>query len=278
MTFRALDELRAVRDLRDLDVQEKSILFALVLRMNETAECWPSYLTLAEDSGVSVATAKRRVKRLEELGHLTVRRRRIAGSSESETNVYTVKVVSEGHDVVSGRHDLVSEGHDGGGVTETPQVVSGSDRGGVRLTPKLPNELPNELPRFALARSEDVPVKVRKPKKEPKHSRETIEGKQHVVDAFITGVKAAKGTEPKVTHAGDHAAAFALVKTYGAEEACAIVRRALEDDFVVSKNCTLRYVASKPESFRGTATVKSNGRHMVQPAGAEPSWRVGNGQ
>jgi hypothetical protein len=71
-----------------------------------------------------------------------------------------------------------------------------------------------------------------------------------------------------VTHAGDHAAAFALVKTDGAEGACAIVRRALRDESVLSKNCTLRYIASKPESFRGAVPAKVNGRHMVQPGPA----------
>jgi DNA-binding transcriptional regulator YhcF (GntR family) len=137
-----LDMLRAIRDRRDLDAQEKAILFALVLRANEAGESWPSYATLADDAGVSIATAKRGVKSLEADGHLSVQRRPRHGSMESETNIYTVKVVSEGHHVVSDRHDVVSEGYQGG-VQETRQVVSEGHDGGVRLIPNLPIELPN---------------------------------------------------------------------------------------------------------------------------------------
>jgi hypothetical protein len=90
-----------------------------------------------------------------------------------------------------------------------------------------------------------------RPRKPAKHTSEEIAAKSQVVEAFVAGVKARKGIEPKLTHAGDHAAAFQLAKTYGAEEACSIVRRALGDDFVVSRNCSLRYVASKADTWRG---------------------------
>jgi hypothetical protein len=122
-----------------------------------------------------------------------------------------------------------------------------------------------------LAQAIDPPKK-RKP---PRHTPEQIAAKTKIVDAFVERFTARKGIAPKLVHAGDHHAAFAMAKTYGAEEGAAIVRRAFDDDFVAAKNATLRYIASKADTWRGEAMARA-GRHQAQPAPATGSaWTVG---
>jgi hypothetical protein len=114
-----------------------------------------------------------------------------------------------------------------------------------------------------------APVKQSKGK--PKHAPEQIAAKDRIVEAFIAGVKLAKGVEPKLAHAGEHAAAFAIAKAYGADEAVAIVTRATADPFVLGSNCTIRYIAGKADSWRGTATAKP-GAIVQRDAGPVRAW------
>jgi hypothetical protein len=116
-----------------------------------------------------------------------------------------------------------------------------------------------------------------KSKRPPKHTSDQIAAKDALVEHFIRTVETKKGIDPKVDHAGDHAAAFALVLKFG-PEATAIVTRALEDPFILSSNCTLRYIASKPDSWRGTAPAKmAKASHMVQPVPASGrAWEMGS--
>jgi hypothetical protein len=53
---------------------------------------------------------------------------------------------------------------------------------------------------------------------------------------------------------------FELAKRFGADEACGIVRRAFEHDFVVRENATIRYIASRADTFRGASPRKAHGR------------------
>lgn len=98
-------------------------------------------------------------------------------------------------------------------------------------------------------------------------------GEDRIIEAFVQGVKAKKGIEPKLTHAADHAAGFDLAKAYG-EEAGVIVERALDDDFVLSRNCTLRYIASKADTYRGTVSTKHRNGYQATPADG-PVWQSG---
>ena len=186
---------------------------------------------------------------------------------------------SEGDDVVSPRHDggvtltrgVVSPRHDGG-VTLTRGVVSPRHDGGVRVTPDLPNELPNGRS-FALTRP-DEPTETAngRPKRTPKHAPELIAAKSAIVEEFILCCETKKGSRPKKVHERDHAAAFALAKTYGAHEGRTIVRRAFEDDFVTTKNTTIAFIESKAETYRGNAVRNRSGRREVQGLVGDEPW------
>ena len=196
-------------------------------------------------------------------------------------------VVYQGHDggvtvtrgVVSPRHDggvtvtrgVVSPRHDGG-VTMTRGVVSPRHDGGVRVTPDLPNELPNGRS-FALTRPDEPSETANgRPKKTPKHAPELIAAKSAIVDEFILCCETKKGSRPKKVHERDHAAAFALAKTYGAHEGRSIVRRAFEDDFVTTKNTTIAFIESKAETYRGNAAPNRSGRREVQGLVGDEPW------
>jgi hypothetical protein len=275
--------------------RHKAVCWALALRSNnETGESWPSYRTLASDAGMSPSTAKRTVQELvagQVRGvRVEKRTRPIAGKAEADSNVYRlhVEVVSGADKVVSGADHLrpnpspeVVSGEDhvvlrrpDRGPEVTPPVVSGSHHPGPEVTQELLTELPNGTAHrtdLLVLTSEPITAEAscsRKAKRAPKHTPEQIAAKDRIVAAFVETVKAKKGIEPKLAHPGEHAAAFQLAKTYGAEEAASIVRRALEDPFVLGSNCTIRYVASKADSWRGTPAVKANGRPPVQPAAA----------
>jgi Helix-turn-helix domain len=90
---RTLDLLRAVRDLPrlpGLGATEKHVLGAIVLRCNDAGECWPSHTTIARDCWLTDRTVRESLRRLEAARLVTVRRRRVEGSAESDTNVYRV--------------------------------------------------------------------------------------------------------------------------------------------------------------------------------------------
>jgi hypothetical protein len=192
---------------------------------------------------------------------------------------HEVGVVSGGDDVVCQRHEcgvtqtrtLVSPRHDGG-VTPIRGVVSAGHDGGVPVTPDLPMELPNGRS-FALTRP-DEPTEGSngRPKKPPKHRPEIVAAKSAIVDEFIACCEMKKGSRPKKVHERDHAAAFALAKTYGAHEGRSIVRRAFEDDFVTNKNTTIAFIESKAETYRGNATPRRSGRREVQPLVGDEPW------
>jgi hypothetical protein len=55
-------------------------------------------------------------------------------------------------------------------------------------------------------------AKVKKPKREPKHTELEIADKAKIVDAFVERFEAKKGVEPAHIDAGDNAAVFRLAK------------------------------------------------------------------
>ncbi len=105
-----------------------------------------------------------------------------------------------------------------------------------------------------------------------KHTAEQIAAKDWVIQTFIECFEAKKHVEPKAILAADHAMAFTLVQRLGADEACSVVRRAFEHDFVVRENATLRYIASRADTFRGTAPQKARDRHAQQRVVGDEPW------
>jgi hypothetical protein len=293
MSSRPFDLIRAVRDLPLppppplLTASDKMVLALLAMRADASGFSWTSYTKLAANCWMSVRTAKVSIARLVAAGLVEIRVRRVDDGEDGKlaraANGYQVlvKVVSEvvqpQHEVVQLPHELVQQLHEGSAAT-APGVVQPLHGGGaVTAHRSAPGSAPPRS--FALTRDEGGAERApKKANKQPKHTPDEILAKQAVIDAFIAAVKEKKGVEPTLNHSGDHAAAFQLAKTYG-EEAPAIVRRALEDDFVASKNCTLRYIGSKADSFRGAAPVKARGHHMVQPPAApgERCWQAGDG-
>jgi hypothetical protein len=128
---------------------------------------------------------------------------------------------------------------------------------------------------FALTRVDmtaETEVRRKSNVRKAKHTPEDIEGKNRVVRTFIECFKTKKGVEPKSILEVDHAKAFELAKQYGAEEACSIVRRAFEHDFVVRENATLRYIAGRADTFRGVAPNRDHGRHERQQVVGDEPW------
>jgi hypothetical protein len=114
-------------------------------------------------------------------------------------------------------------------------------------------------------------------RRRPAHTAEQVAAKDQIVDAFSEAFAAAKGVKPSLDHEADQAAAFALAAKYGPDEGTAIVREALADPWVLRNNPTLRYIASKPDTWRGTSpAVRRPGSTPLQPVpegGAQ--WKIG---
>ncbi len=140
------------------------------------------------------------------------------------------------------------------------------------MTPDLPIELPNGRS-FALTRpDEPIETSNARPRKTRKHEPELIAAKSAILDEFILCCETKKGSRPKKVHERDHAAAFALAKTYGANEGRSIVRRAFEDDFVTTKNTTIAFIESKAETYRGNAVPSGSRRREVQGLVGDEPW------
>ncbi len=57
---------------------------------NDSLECFPSYDKLAKEAGVSKKTVERSVNELVEMGYLKKEQRRMDGSPQLSSNLYTV--------------------------------------------------------------------------------------------------------------------------------------------------------------------------------------------
>lgn len=285
MSARAFDLLRAVRDMNipppppKLTATDKLVLIALVLRADAAGASWPSMGRLARDTWLDRSAIKRSVRRLREAGLIDVSSRS-DDAGDAATNLYRVRIEVGAHDTHPGAqepHVEADSAHPGaqgshGGGPRNPGVGAQSTGGGGAQPPEVLREVPSGSAQgrsFALTRVEADGPKAPGAKKTPKHDAETIAAKNTIVEAFCESFKVKKGIRPKSLSAGDNAAAFRLAKTFGADEAVAIIRRAFEDSFVVEKNATLTFIASKADTFRGTTTTKPNGIRrgvMVQPA------------
>ena len=59
----------------DLSMNEKSVLKALLERIDAAGRCWPSYKTIASDTGSSISVVKRTLKSLREKGYISSSRK-----------------------------------------------------------------------------------------------------------------------------------------------------------------------------------------------------------
>ena len=59
----------------DLSMNEKSVLKALLDRIDAAGHCWPSYKIIASDTGSSISVVKRTLKSLREKGYISSSRK-----------------------------------------------------------------------------------------------------------------------------------------------------------------------------------------------------------
>jgi hypothetical protein len=249
---RALDVMRAVRDLRDMSVTQKAVLFVLVLRCGDDGTCFPSAETIAADAGLSVRAVRIAIKELVAARHVAVERRTVEG--RSVTSLYRVHVVQAGvNDVQPGVNPMHGEGE-----PAAPPRVNDVQGEGERRAHRSAQEIcpvgtaQGTGERFALS-----PVTPSVPSKLPKKAKHTVEeivAKTTVLEYFCTVFELTKRCAPRSLGAADHDAAFKLAKAYGVEEARKIIDRAFADPFVVNKNSTLRFIASKADTFCGATS------------------------
>jgi hypothetical protein len=288
---RAFDLLRAARDLRmpapppKLSPTDKLVLLALVMRADPDGVSWPSHNRLAADTWLSRRAVQDSIARLRQVGILDVQVRKREGSREHDTSVYRVRieVVQQAHHVVQEAHypgsaagALPSAAGSPGSAPAARQVVQEVHQGSAPAAHKVPTEVPVGSAQGSLLPLSGPPEPApngSKSRKPPKHSPDEIAAKEQIVVAFVEAFKTAKAIDPNLENKGDHAAAFALAKAYGAEEGCAIVRRAMRDPWVLEHAPTLRHVASKPDAWRG-AVPKTNGI-KVQPSAPTRAFAIG---
>ena len=87
-------EMLGDESLRALDIVVYSALDTFV---NAFGEAWPSLSRLAERAGVSLATTKRALQRLEKAGYVTRQQRRVPGSREFDRTLYSLPFRIEGY-------------------------------------------------------------------------------------------------------------------------------------------------------------------------------------
>ena len=160
-------------------------------------------------------------------------------------------------------------------LPSVPLAVDGNGRG--KNMPTSPSPSPDPPPSVVVfaprpAERASEAEDGRRSKATAKHTRGEIAAKDRLVQTFAQCFKAKKQVEPLAILEADHAKAFELVKRFGVDEACAVVRRAFEHDFVVRENATLRYIASKADTFRGTAPKKARDRREQQQAVGDEPW------
>jgi biotin operon repressor len=279
--FRPLDYLRTVRA-ANLRGQDKMVLVWLMSYADETGKAFPSLDTLAEVSGFSRATVCRSVQSLSNTGWLSIHRR-----GRTMNNSYQLVTSQPETSPTETSHGATSLSATS--PTETSDVSVGDECSlSVRRVTSQPETRSAYLSAhvsangtdhqdFTLTRDAPPSSKRSKPKRrKPKHSEEEIAAKNSVVEAFVARYQAVRGCKPRTIDKGDHDAAFRLSRKYG-PEVQTIFDRAFESGWLVNNNCTLKYIASKADSFVGKP-VELRPNRMVQPAPAVSSWKAGDGQ
>ena len=126
-------EMFGDESLKPLDIVVYSALDTFV---NAFGEAWPSLSRLTERAGVSLATTKRALQRLEEAGYLTRQQRRVSGSREFDRTLYSLafRVEECGDDGAEvGSEDVGPEDADVGSASDRSAPTDcevGSERAG----------------------------------------------------------------------------------------------------------------------------------------------------
>jgi hypothetical protein len=176
-------------------------------------------------------------------------------------------------------NDAKPHGKPNGNLPSLQAPSDGKLHGKSMLTSPSPSPSPDPPPTvvtFALTRVDPTVESGdrRKSKASPttKHTADEVASKDRIVQTFVECFTAKKHVEPKAILSVDHAKAFDLAKRFGVEESCSIVRRAFENDFVVRENATIRYIASKADTFRGVAPKKAQERREQQQVVGDEPW------
>lgn len=148
MKFEAFTMMRRVRGCDELTAPERLVMFALLLRADDSGRCFPSHRLLATDSALSRRTVVRAIQALAAKGWLTIEHRRDEAGDQT-SSLY--QVVTDVHEVVSASHQVVSHDHHPCDSL-SPRVVSHDHQGGDRESHYLPTEVahlngPTELPK-----------------------------------------------------------------------------------------------------------------------------------
>lgn len=115
MSFQAMTVALAI----DVPATQKSLLLCLANYVNEQNKFWPSYNTLANDSGMCRRTVISHMKKFVELG--VVSKQTVMSSKGNQSNLYTFKGVQY----------LKKEGY----------IIELTDTGYIKITKPQPNEI-----------------------------------------------------------------------------------------------------------------------------------------
>ncbi|MCT7512672.1 helix-turn-helix domain-containing protein [Aliarcobacter cryaerophilus] len=72
----------------------KLVLLSLADSADESMQCFPSYSHIAKKASISISTAKRIIKKLEEMEVLKKQNRFIKGKKQQTSNIYTLTIAS----------------------------------------------------------------------------------------------------------------------------------------------------------------------------------------
>ncbi len=78
----------------NLSGNTKLVLLVLADCTNENMQCFPSYSHISKKASISISTAKRIVKKLEEMQVLKKQNRFIKGKKQQTSNIYTLTIAS----------------------------------------------------------------------------------------------------------------------------------------------------------------------------------------
>lgn len=159
--MKPLDALRWIWRVSELDLKGSAVMTALVLRADESGECYPGLATIAREAKVSLATVKRVLRTLSDAGLIERRQQTEPGKQEWARTVYRVQVGSGGAEVGSHRANgrLRGSQHVGSpGAQVGSQAHHETDLKAAREVASPDTELPIELPKELPNKNKLVPL------------------------------------------------------------------------------------------------------------------------
>lgn len=246
----------------DLPPLQRFVFIALAKYADGNGVCWPALPTIAVDTGLSRRAVFNAVAGLESRGWMSHESRR-RDDCRYDSNLYRL-AVERLYQQPSAR---------GAPGPSAPDALGPSARGASaectsRHEPSARGAL--KLSREGSREGSTLPRSARRGVCRPA-SADT----QKVLDTYRDAFTSARGEAPPLGPAETKAAESLLTKFKGdTDKACAVIARALSDDFYSDK-ATLQMVAANPARFVGRAKAKRHGQ--VQPAAANgeaPCWNV----